>query len=99
MTDQPRGRSTDASADRLFVWQKNLLHTIETHDVAILHGNIRDLYVYREPPQHYEVSLEELLTRLLFPQLGPIRRYDPYAKASDLSLGQACSFLDTPQPD
>jgi len=75
----------------LFVWQKNLLHAVQTQDVVVVHGNIRDLYIYREPPYHYEVKFDELITRLLFSQFEQIqiRRYDPYSKAADLSLGEA----------
>ncbi len=82
----------------LFVWQKNLLHAVKTFDVIILHGNIRDLYVYTDRAAqsiYYEVKLDELLTRLLFPSVGTIRRYDPYAKVSDLSLGDASTFVST----
>ncbi len=76
----------------LFVWQKNLLHALKIRPVLILHGNVRDRYVFRDPPHQYEVSLDELLTRLLFPGLGPLRRYDPYSKAADLSVGEAGVF-------
>jgi hypothetical protein len=73
----------------LFVWQSNLLHGVNTHDIVIIHGNIRDLYVYRDPPHYYELNFSELITRLLFPIYGSIRRYDPYTKAVQLSVGDA----------
>lgn len=79
----------------LFVWQKNLLHAAKTYDVVILHGNIRDLYVYLDRHIYYEVKFDELITRLLFPVEGSIRRYDPYSKVSDLSIGEANTFVST----
>lgn len=77
----------------LFAWQKNLLHTIDTHDVVVLHGNIRDLYVYSDPPHHYEIGFDELVTRLLYSSHGAVRAYDPYSKARDLSVGEADTFV------
>lgn len=79
----------------LFVWQKNLLHVTKTHDVIILHGNIRDLYIYRDHSYYYEVKFDELIARLLCPDYGAIRRYDPYAKVSDLTIGEAETFVAT----
>lgn len=79
----------------LFVWQKNLLHIARTHDVIILHGNIRDLYILSEPPYYYEDRFDEIITRLLFPGLGAIRRYDPFSKVHDLSISQAGTFVES----
>jgi ATP-dependent Clp protease ATP-binding subunit ClpA len=78
----------------LFVWQKNLLHVARTHDVIILHGNIRDLYILNDPPYYYEDRFDPAITRLLFPGLGAIRRYDPFSKVYDLSISQAGTFVE-----
>lgn len=79
-----------------FTWQDNLLHALRTRPVVILHGNVRDRYVYVDGAQHYEIGLDELLTRLCHGLYGPIRRYDAYAKASDLSLGPGDVLVDEP---
>jgi hypothetical protein len=80
----------------LFVWQKNILHAAATRDVIILYGNIRDVYLYRHSPilQH-EVLFDELIVRLLEPLCKPIRRYDPFAKAAELTIGEGNIFLTT----
>ena len=48
-----------------FAWQKSFLHAIRTHDVVILHGNIRDLYVFtskgEEPTAVLELTREQAL--------------------------------------
>jgi len=62
----------------LFVWQKNLAHAFETHDVVILYGNVGDYYIFCESPYHYESTLDELLTRLLYNTYGAIFSFDPY---------------------
>jgi hypothetical protein len=81
----------------LFVWQRNALHTVKTRDVIILYGNIRDVYIYRSAPliQH-EVLFDELIVRLLAPVRGAIRRYDPFAKAAELALGEGNVFTADP---
>jgi ATP-dependent Clp protease ATP-binding subunit ClpB len=79
----------------LFVWQRNLLHAVTTYDVVILHGNIRDRYIYPDPSSYYEVQFDELLTRLLFLTHGGVRRYDPYSKVADLAVGEANTFTST----
>jgi ATP-dependent Clp protease ATP-binding subunit ClpA len=76
----------------LFVWQKNFLRAVKTHSVVVLHGNIRDMYIYLDRPHHREVRLDELTTRLLHEQYGKILRYDPYTKVAELSLGEANIF-------
>ena len=78
----------------LFVWQKNILHAAETRDVIILYGNIRDVYLYRSSRilQH-EVLFDELIVRLLDPVCKPIRRYDPFAKAAELTISEGNIFL------
>jgi ATP-dependent Clp protease ATP-binding subunit ClpA len=77
----------------LLDWQKNLLHAVKTYGVVVLHGNIRDLYVYIDRHIYYEIKFDELITRLLFPTEGTIRRYDPYSKVSDLAIGEASTFV------
>ena len=79
--------------DELFVWQKNLRQLVKMRDVVILHGNIRDLYIYRDSPHHHEVLFEELIVRLLWQSCGLIRRFDPYYKAAELSLGEGNAFI------
>lgn len=78
----------------LFAWQKSVLHALNTHDVVVLHGNIRDLYIFYALPHYYEVRFDELLARLLCPQFGEIRRFDPYSKASNLSFGPANTYIE-----
>src|SRR5258708_16199058 len=79
----------------LFVYQKNLYHALRTHDVIILNGNIRDRYIYRDPPYFHEVLFDEMLVRLLSPVYGGIRRFDPYLKAAELTLGDGNAFVTT----
>jgi hypothetical protein len=85
-----------ASAE-LFVWQRNLFHAFMTHDIIILHGNIGDRFIYREPPFHYESTLEELIVRMMSPRLGPLFAFDIYQKASELVL--AANGLIVEKPD
>jgi ATP-dependent Clp protease ATP-binding subunit ClpA len=80
----------------LFVWQKNLLHALQTRPIVILHGNVRDQYVFSSPPHHHEIGLDELLVRLASPLFGNIRRYDAYSKAANLSLAPADVLLTEP---
>jgi len=80
----------------LFVWQRNALHAIKTRDVVIFYGNIRDLYLYCDSSSaQHEVLFDELIVRLLAPTRGKICRYDPYAKAAELSLGEGNVFSAT----
>jgi hypothetical protein len=72
-----------------FLWHDNLLHAIRTRPVIVLHGNVRDQYTYIQAVRHHEEPLDKILTRLLHPEFGPIRCYDPYSKAEQLSLGDA----------
>ncbi len=80
----------------LFTWQKNLAHAFDTHDVVILYGNVGDYYIICEHPYHYECTLDELLTRLLYKKYGPIFCFDPYEKASKLAIGDAGMVTITP---
>jgi hypothetical protein len=83
----------------VFTWHNNLLHAMRTRPVLILHGNIRDRYVFARPPHHHEIPLDELLARLLSPIYGQIRRFDPYSKVVDLSLGEADIFSQEAVPE
>jgi len=72
----------------LFLWQKNCLRAIQNHNVIIIHGNIRDMYMYCTAHHNLELSFDELMTNFLFSDYGDIYRYDPYSKATKLSLSE-----------
>jgi AAA domain (Cdc48 subfamily) len=90
-------RGNVASAE-LFVWQRNLFHAFTTHDVVILHGNIGDRFIYREPPFHYESTLEEFIVRMMSARYGPLFVYDTYQKAKELVLGPSGLIVEKIDP-
>ena len=75
------------------IWQKNLCHAGRTHDVLVISGNIRDLYIYYDHPHYFELGFEELLVRLLGRATANFYRFDPFGKASALSVGEGNVFV------
>ena len=49
---------------KLAVWQRNLNHLVNNKRVIILHGNVKDIYVYKTTNVTYRCELKELLVRL-----------------------------------
>ncbi|MCY3843979.1 MAG: AAA family ATPase [Acidobacteria bacterium] len=82
-----------------FAWQSNLLHALRTRRVVVLHGNVRDRYIHVDRDRHAEIGLDELIARLCHARYGPVRRYDAYAKVSDLSVAAGGVVDDDPVPD
>jgi hypothetical protein len=83
-----------------FAWQRGFLHTLQSRDVVILHGNIRDRYISRDRRQHFEDSFDDVLVRLLAKTgIRSVRRFDAFAKASELALTEAGVVVVSPPDD
>ncbi len=68
------------------VWQRNLVHTMASKQVVILHGNVKDHYVHKTSTVTYICGLKELLARLFWDRWELVC-YDAYQKAKLLRQG------------
>ncbi len=69
------------------VWIRNLKATLQTHNVVILHGNIRDMYLDESGVQ---VSLTELVTRVVLDnrKITEVVEYFPSGNETRTPVGQ-----------